>query len=86
MNNSFYIIKRTNAVGYVRSLCHSYSGEDKFTTDLNDARRFNDINELLEFASRDSDAVNTYYVTIARVQSVMVESLKVTNLESDILL
>lgn len=86
MNKAFYVIKRTNAEGYVRNLCHNYSGEDKFTRDLNDARRFNDINEVLEFASRDSDAVNTFYVTIARVQSVLVETLKVTHLESDLTL
>jgi hypothetical protein len=86
MNNSFYIIKRTNAVGYVRNMTHNYSNEDKFTTDLNEARRFNDINELLEFASSDSEAIATYYITIARVDSVKIESLQVTNLESDILL
>lgn len=86
MNKVFYVIMRTGAEGYVRNMCHNYSGEDKFTWDLNDAKRFNDINEILEFASRDSDAVNTYYVTIALVQSVMVETLKVSHLESDLIL
>ena len=71
-----YVLVRSNAIGmYVATHKNVQNMDGWFTLNLNEARRFSDINEILEFAADNPDAMSQYYLTVAKVETKEVVTL-----------